>query len=413
MKSRSVAIALIFRAVLVASTVSLTQFAVAQETVPGNLPPAKPTAPQTPATVPPATGNGNSTAPAGTVLQAQTAFQAGFAAYKAGDLVTAETELSIAVAADPANADANGWYGFILLKRNKTAAAIPYLEKATTLKPDGADNFTNFGNALLLKPGRTPADTARALEAFKRVTVIAPESGDAFFNLGYAYTRVGRSREAIPAYKRATELNPKDDRPHLAIGQEYAKLNDYDGATKAFRVAASLTPQKADVWTNLGIAESKRRQPDRQAAINALETARKLDGGTPQTLTLLGNIYAQAGKATESAEAFTAAAEALNGTPGTDAAMVRYNQGVMFARDGKTTDALVAYNKALELKPDYFEAAFNAATLQFNAGKFAEATKLFDVATKANPLSATAWTDRKSTRLNSSHSTLSRMPSSA
>ena len=400
MKSRTFAIASGFCAVLAATVATLPHPAAAQDSVPGNLPPTapKPTpakpAPQTaPPTMPPAPADDTAPTGTGNVAQAQIAFQNGFNAYKAGDLVTAETELAISVAADPVNADANGWYGFILLKRNKPAAAVPYLEKATTLKPDGAEHFTNLGNALLLKPGRTPADTNRALEAFKKVIMLSPESSDALFNLGFAYTRVGRYREAIPVYKRATELNPKDDRSFLALGQEHARANDFDNAAKAYRAASALTPQKADVWTNLGIAESKRRQPDRQAAINALETARKLDGGTPQTLMLLGRIYAQAGKTAESSEAFTAAAELLEGASGADVAMIRYNQGVMYARDGKTTEALAAYDKALSLKPDYFEAAFNAATLHFKNGRYADATRLFDVATKANPQSSTAWTN--------------------
>ncbi|MBC8135966.1 MAG: tetratricopeptide repeat protein [Fibrella sp.] len=328
-----------------------------------------------------------------TEMQAQSAFQAGVAAYRKNDLATAETELAKAAAGAPENGDIQGWYGFILLKRNKPNDSIPYLEKAIALKPQVADHCTNLGNALLLKPGRTPADTTRALEMFKKATMIDPGSGEAQFNLGLAYTRLGRSKDATLAYRQATIINPKDDRAFLALGQTYVGLNDYDNASAAFRTVSVLTPQKADVWTSLGIAESKRLRPDRQMAINALETARKLDGGNVQTLTLLGKLYADSGQTDVSADAFGTAADQLEARNAPETAAVRYNQGVMLAKLGKTDEALTAYEKSLALKPDYFDPAFNAGTLLYKAGRYPEAGAKFELATKSNPKSAMAWTN--------------------
>ncbi|MBC8141752.1 MAG: tetratricopeptide repeat protein, partial [Armatimonadetes bacterium] len=323
---------------------------------------------------------------------AQTALQAGIAAYRAGDLSTAETELAKASAADAANGDIASWYGFILLKRNKPAAAVPYLDKAVLAKPDVSDRYTNLGNALLLKPGRTAADTSRALESFQKVVTLTPASGEAHYNLGLTYSRLSRPRDAEKSYLRATELNPKDDRAFVALGQTYQSLDDFDNAANAYRAAATLTPQKADVWTNLGITESRRKTPDKQAAINALETARKLDGGNVQTLGILGKLYADTGKATESAEAFAAAASASPAnTAAPDTATIRYNQGVMYSRAGKNTEAIAAYNEALTLKPDYYGAAFNAATLQYNAQNYPESSRLFALSTRLNPRSSPAF----------------------
>ncbi|MBC7808597.1 MAG: tetratricopeptide repeat protein [Akkermansiaceae bacterium] len=335
----------------------------------------------------------NPAAPSATQIQAQSAFQAGVSAYRKSDLATAETELGKAAAAAPENGDIQGWYGFILLKRNKPGDSIPYLEKAIALKPQVADHCTNLGNALLLKPGRTAADTTRALEVFKKATVIDPASGEAQFNLGLAYTRLGRSREAALAYRQATVINPKDDRAFLSLGQTYIGLGDYDNASVAFRTVSVLTPQKPDVWTSLGIAESKRLRPDRQMAINALETARKLDGGNAQTLTLLGKLYAEAGQTEASAEAFGVAADQLGARSAPETAAVRYNQAVMLAKLGKTDESLAAYEKSLALKPDYFDPAFNAGTLLYKAGRYPEASAKFELATRSNPKSAMAWTN--------------------
>jgi tetratricopeptide (TPR) repeat protein len=335
----------------------------------------------------------NPPAPSANDIQAQSFFQAGIAAYRKNDLATAETKLAEAATTAPQNGDIQGWYGFLLLKRNKPTEAVAPLEKATALKPQVADHFTNLGNALLLKTGRTATDTTRALEMFKKATQIAPISGEAQFNLGLAYTRLGRPREAATAYRQATVANPKDDRAFVALGQSYAASNDFDSASAAFRSATAINSQKADVWTSLGIAESRRLRPDRQMAINALETARKLDGGNAQNLTLLGKLYADSGQTEASAEAFGLAADQLETRNAPETAAVRYNQGVMLAKLGKTEEALAAYEKSLALKPDYYDPAFNAGTLLYKAGRYPESATKFELATKSNPRSAMAWTN--------------------
>ena len=348
---------------------------------------------ETQGTTPPPPANPPTVSATANEADALRAFQAGVAAYRKGDFPVAETELARAAAAMPESGDVQGWYGFILLKRNKPVDAIAPLEKAISLKPRIADHCTNLGNALLLKPGRTPADTTRALEMFKKATEIDSGSGEAQFNLGLAYTRLDRPRDAVQAYRKATVISPKDDRAFLALAQTYVGLGDYDSASAAFRSVSELTPQKADVWTSLGIAESKRFRPDRQVAINALETARKLDGGNAQSLTLLGKLYADAGQTEASAEAFGIAADHLEARSAPEAAAVRYNHGVMLAKLGKTDEALTAYEKSLALKPDYFDPAFNAGTLLYKARRFPEAAAKFALATKSNPRSPMAWTN--------------------
>ncbi|MCK9303273.1 MAG: tetratricopeptide repeat protein [Bacteroidales bacterium] len=51
-----------------------------------------------------------------------------------------------------------------------------------------------------------------------------------------------------------------------------------------------------------------------------------------------------------------------------DNPMVFYNAGVYYMEIGRTDDAIINYNKAIELKPDYFDAYYNLASIYIDNG---------------------------------------------
>jgi tetratricopeptide (TPR) repeat protein len=133
------------------------------------------------AQIPAVAGQGQGTGDAGSTANipatrttVDNSFSEGIAAFKQGDLSAAAAAMEKAVAADPKNAEAQAWYGYLLLRQNNPAAAIPYLETAVSLKPT-PDAYTNLGNALLAKPGRTQADTLRAREMFLKTAAAVPD----------------------------------------------------------------------------------------------------------------------------------------------------------------------------------------------------------------------------------------------
>ena len=130
-----------------------------------------------------------------------TSFADGIAAFKKGDIIAATAAMKSAVASDPKSAEAQAWYGYLLLRQDNATEAIPYLETAVSLKPT-SDAYTNLGNALLIKPGRTQADTVRAREMFGKAAAAAPKSAEAQFNLGIAASRVGDYAGSAAAYRQ-------------------------------------------------------------------------------------------------------------------------------------------------------------------------------------------------------------------
>jgi tetratricopeptide (TPR) repeat protein len=119
------------------------------------------------------------------------------------------------------------------------------------------------------------------------------------------------------------------------------------------------------------------------------------------------------------------------------------NLGAVFERQGNYKDAIFHYKKAIAIKSDFDDAYYNVGNIMAKTGDIAKAKEYYKKALKLNPDNAFAHNnlanlladngnfieaifhyneairmnsndeDRKSTRLNSSHNSESRMPSSA
>lgn len=345
----------------------------AQETPPAAPPPAE--SPATPPVATPPSASGS-------------AFQRGLDAHKRGDMDAALQELEKAVADDPRNPDALSWLGFLLVQRNQPEQAIPHLEKSLALKPGVADTHTNLGNALLLKPGRTQEETLRAITLFEKAVELSPSSSEANFNLGYAYSRTAQYAQAAESYRKAIALNEKDGRAWTNLGLALQNLGKNEEAAEALRKGAALAPQDAATWVNLGMMELQRENGDKVAATNALETARKLDPGNYLVLINLGNLYVEAKRYPEAADAFGAAADiadAGNAPAGRSSAIPRYNQGFVLTQAGQTDEALAAYDKALAANPRSFDALVNSGALLYRADRTDEAIARFKTAVEVGP----------------------------
>ena len=120
-------------------------------------------------------------------------------------------------------------------------------------------------------------------------------------------------------------------------------------------------------------------------------------------------------------------------------ARAKFEQGLALHQQGRLAQAQESYQQALQLQPEHFDALNLLGVIAAQTGNFSRAVELIDKAIKINPDSEAAhcnrgnvlkelkrWDealesyeqairlkDRKSTRLNSSHMSESRMPSSA
>ena len=137
------------------------------------------------------------------------AYSAGMAAIRAGDMATAESELTKAEKLDPGNADTQLALGKLLLHQGDLAGSTSHLEKAMKLKPSLAQAHFYLGQILSLE-GEWSESIAQLEEAKK----LAPKDADPHRALARAFSQQGRSAEALAEARAAVALVPKSPEAH-------------------------------------------------------------------------------------------------------------------------------------------------------------------------------------------------------
>lgn len=319
-----------------------------------------------------------------------TVLQRGIAAAKKGDLDAAARDLETVARIEPKNLDALSWYSYVLLRQSQPEKAIPYLERLLTYRPNDSDTCTNLGNALLMKPGRTTAETRRALDLFAKAAQLAPQSPEAQYNLGYALARTGQYERAIGAYKKSLSLKPRDGLAWTNMGYAYLQLNRNREAAEALRNGVSYAPQDVNTWIVLGMTELA--NGDANASVAALENAQKLDEKNVGVLTSLGRAYASARRYPDAIRIYNSAVEIAEAGEKKDPTP-RYNLGAVYTQWGKLNDALTAYDQVLTIDPQHYDALVNSGYILYRQKKTEEAVARFKEAIKINNKNPLAWTN--------------------
>ncbi len=152
--------------------------------------------------------------------------------------------------------------------------------------------------------------------------------------LGLAYMEKGNLAVAKEKLERAEKENPRDPNVYTALALLYDRLGDRAKADDYFHTALRLAPRDPDISNNYAIYLCKSGRTDeavkrfRDAAQNALYR-------TPET-------------------AYT-------------------NAGVCLHNAKRLDDAALSFARALEIRPNYAEAAYQLGELQFERGKPADA----------------------------------------
>jgi tetratricopeptide (TPR) repeat protein len=152
--------------------------------------------------------------------------------------------------------------------------------------------------------------------------------------------------EAVEVFKKAVGLDPRMFRAHYGLAMSYEALGKFKEAAASYKVALTLTPDAAR---------------DKPVEMLLAQYA-------------LGNSYAAAGQHEEAIGVYRQiiAREATTPLP-----QVHYNIGLSLSALGRQQEAAAAFEKAVELKPDYAEAHYNLGVLHSGAERYAEAVESF------------------------------------
>jgi type IV pilus assembly protein PilF len=168
------------------------------------------------------------------------------------------------------------------------------------------------------------------------------EKGDASnynMQLGMAYLNQGDLGVAKEKLDRALAENPADPNVHSAMAMLQDRLGHPEQADKEFKAALNLGPRNPDVLNNYAV------------------------------------YLCRTGRTDEGVKSFEEAAHnALYRTP--EAAYT--NAGVCLRGAKRDTQAAMSFQRALQAKPNFSEAAYQLADLDFQRGEVPEARETVD-----------------------------------
>ncbi|MFV0435874.1 MAG: tetratricopeptide repeat protein [Desulfopila sp.] len=134
---------------------------------------------------------------------------------RSGDPVAGEAYFRQQVVAQPENAASNYYYGRLLLRERNAGRALPYLQKATALRP---------------------------------------ESSDYQFWLGVAYGLLDQGRQERVHYQQALRIDSTNEQALVALGHSFMRSHQYGQALATYGRALSLWPENPVALYNRGLA---------------------------------------------------------------------------------------------------------------------------------------------------------------
>jgi tetratricopeptide (TPR) repeat protein len=204
-------------------------------------------------------------------------FQSAVAAYHAGRLAEAASELEGLAPRVPKSFEVQELLGLIYVAENQNDKALPHLERAAQLKPDSAAAHTNLAASLSRAGKIEPAG-----EEFRRALELEPGDFDANHNLGEFYVQRGKLADACPYLERAQQINPASynngydlalayfltsklaeahaqaeallaqkntGELHNLLGQIEEKKGKFLAAAEEFQIAAHLDPSEDNLFS--------------------------------------------------------------------------------------------------------------------------------------------------------------------
>jgi putative PEP-CTERM system TPR-repeat lipoprotein len=261
---------------------------------------------------------------------------------------------------------------FLDVRTGKTKEAYDEIQQVLRVVPDYMPALVLAGSLQLQR-----RDFAQAREGLSKVLEKAPNQPLARRMLVAAYIGLQEPAKALEALQPLLK-DRGDDLPVLNLaGQVYAMTGDFTRSEEYFRRASQADPKNAQYRTRLGVSRLAAGETER--AFQDLEAASALDSDNTQADIALIMAHLRRGEAAKA----LAAVQTLEKKRPTDPVTFNMKGGVFMANKDMA-NARKAFEKALELKPDFLPAVSNLARLDVGDKNPAAARKRYEDFTSKN-----------------------------
>ncbi|MGQ9920352.1 MAG: tetratricopeptide repeat protein [Desulfobacca sp.] len=228
----------------------------------------------------------------------------------------------------------------LLLQRGDYEQSLYTLSKILHQAPQRHDIRYKLGLALLM--------TGRLEDAKRELAEVLvyrdlPEAHEA---LGAIHLQEDKPAEAQEELRAALAQAPQRIQARVLLGEAYLRGGQYTQALAELKAALAQAPRNARILGNIGWVHYKMKQYDE--ALRWLQQAKTISPKNPRINQRLGMVLAAQKKYPQALEAFR---------QGGDEALAFNNIGVYYYLDGRYEEAARCFQKALDLRPTYYEEA--------------------------------------------------------
>jgi tetratricopeptide (TPR) repeat protein len=290
-----------------------------------------------------------------TASDTDTLLDAAIARHEARDLDSAECCYRDILRIHPDHAEALNLLGLLLQDRGKAGDSIPLISQALEIEPDFPEALANLARGLNLL-----GDHGAAMAACERAVALDPDLAEAWQQLGYSYLALDRDQDALAALRKAITGITGDIELHTAAGTIAQRLNDHATAVRAWRSVLREQPDRIDALVNLGASLIHLDQTDEAVRLHrrAVELA-------PDDATAQGALAVTLSKRFEGPELVSLCEAMLARDPERVEILLLLGIGLVWL--GRFKEAKAAYQKALDLRPDYHDARWQLAAMAIDA----------------------------------------------
>ncbi|MGE5626398.1 MAG: tetratricopeptide repeat-containing sulfotransferase family protein [Bacillota bacterium] len=228
-----------------------------------------------------------------------------------GQYAEAERLYADALQQDPDLPDAHHFMGLLAHQTGRQELAESHMHRALALAPRRAEFRYNYAN-MLLGLGR-PQDAA---QQFQQAVDIDPRMADAWLGLGMVLHSLQHHMHAIACFRNALELNARSKTAWQELGECFQALSMFPEALEAYRSASNAAPED------------------------------------PRLLLAVATVLMEMRRDSEAEETFRRLLAMAPNLP-----EIHYQHGVYLSNRGDFTAARAALERALELAPDFYQAA--------------------------------------------------------
>ncbi len=192
-----------------------------------------------------------------------------------------------------------------------------------------------------------------------------PYIANAFINNGVEYFNAGNYEKALDYYGKSVMVNGITGRVdtlgmyNAALAAE--RLEKYDEALTYYSILSQIKYGGADIYLYMASIHQKKED-----TASYIETIRKGLEVYPNNTNLILQELSYLMETGQEEEALASFDKAIANEPENSA--LYYNRGFIYDQTKKIDEAASDYSKALELKPDFFDAAYNLGAMYYNAG---------------------------------------------